>query len=295
MALSHHRTLIDPGWQRLVFTLATLIALVLIGLNGLLVVQSELFDGILNTRTVAAAAAHFNTLEHRVHDLSFGLLYATGAAGLLTQLRNPRRNVAGLFMALSPWAALGLVFLLSDYWVPFGTQFQMYATAVFGGLTLSAVLLHPAGRDLFTTLRRTDLSRSMLAMAGGGGVPALIYAVTNVGLQRSEGPGNIHWQLGHYGFIAAISFTMVGLAVLAGLRPPGWRLAAWPAGMIPALLGVVSLLNPGVDSSFSGPWAWLAIAWGIGFITLAERTHRGDTTPLVGRRSKAEAAHELGG
>lgn len=278
MTLPHPARTKDLGWQRLLFTAALVLALLLIGLNGLLVVRSELFNDILNPRIVGAAAAHFNTVEHRIHDLTFGLLYSTGAIGLLTQIRSPRRHVGGLLMALLPWASLGLVFLLTSYWVAQGTQFQMYATAVYGGFTLSALLLHPGGRDLLRSFDKGASSKPMLAMAVAAGIPTLIFGAVNVGLQRSEDAANIHWQIGHYGFMAAISFTMVGLAIMASLRPFGWRIPAWAAGVLPTLFGVLSLLNPDVDSAFSLPWALLAIAWGVGFVAVAEHTHRGDDT-----------------
>lgn len=258
------------GWQRVVFSVAVSASLALLGLNGLLVVRASLFDGILNSGAVAGAASHFGSLDHRIHDVTFGLLYGPGIVGLAVQLRSPRRNVAAQVMALVPWAALGLVFLLTNYWLPFGTKFQMYATAAYGGLTLSALLLHPAGRNLLGALRPSRACRPMLSLVAGAAVPLLGFAAVNVGVQRQVARGDIHWQVGHYGFMAAIGITIVAVGVLSSLRPTGWRLSAWVAGGLAGLLGVLSLVYPESVSSFSPPWALAAIAWGAGFVAVAE-------------------------
>jgi hypothetical protein len=235
--------------QRIVFTLALLLILALLGLNGLLLWQPDVYDGILNPNITGAAAAHFTSLDHRMHDLAFTLLVTTGAVGLLAQLRSPRRNVAAQIMALIPWLSMAATFPLTNYWTPPGTAFPLYATAVYGGFTLSAVLLHPTGRDLVTSFRAARASRGMLALVAIAIGPLLALAWNNVSQQREEATGDAHWIMGHYGFVAALSLTILGAGVVASLRPTGWRLTAWVAGLLPALLGVLSLWYPDADSS----------------------------------------------
>jgi len=65
------------------------------------------------------------------------------------------------------------------------------------------------------------------------------------------------------------------VGLLASLRPDGWRLTAWVAGLLPALLGSVSLIYP-VTSSLSLPWALAAVAWGAGFVVMAERSRHAE-------------------
>ncbi len=275
MALTVRLRLVRRSWQRFVFTTAVLLALGLIGLNASLLLRPDLFEGILKQNVIGGAASHFKTSEHRVHDVAFGLLYGTGAVGLLAQLRAPKQEVAGQLMALIPRATLALIFPLTRYWLPFGTDFQMYATAVYGGFTLSAVLLHPSGGDLRGAFRHAPPNRRMLVLAGLAAVPLLASAVTNIGLQRNDASGDIHWQLGHYGFMAALSLTMLGVSVLASLRPAGSRVAWWSAGGLAILLGALSLGYPDVSSSLSSPWALASVAWGLAFITQAEFSSRG--------------------
>ncbi|MGH7429622.1 MAG: hypothetical protein ACREJ4_14880, partial [Candidatus Methylomirabilaceae bacterium] len=107
-------------------------------------------------------------------------------------------------------------------------------------------------------------------------VPLLAFASTNIGLQRTV--TNDHAALGHYGFMAAFSFTVIGVGLLASLRPDGWRLTAWVAGLLPALLGLASLVFPDLDSSLGLVWALAAMAWGVAFVAAAEFIRRAGRT-----------------
>jgi len=140
-------------------------------------------------------------------------------------------------------------------------------------------MLHPAGRHLFRSFRILRVNRAMLALVIIASVPLLAFASTNIGLQKTGAGGNEHFDLGHYGFMAAFSFTVIGVGLLASLRPDGWRLTAWVAGLLPALLGVTSFLYPDVDSSLGPVWALAAIAWGVVFVAAGElsREARGQT------------------
>lgn len=80
---------------------------------------------------------------------------------------------------------------------------------------------------------------------------------------------------GHYGFMAALVFTIIGVGILSSLRPGGWRLTAWVTAVLAVLLGLTSLVYQNADSSLDQIWAVAAIAWGVIFAVVASRT-RGD-------------------
>ncbi|MBI2648212.1 MAG: hypothetical protein HYW93_00960 [Thaumarchaeota archaeon] len=61
---------------------------------------------------------------------------------------------------------------------------------------------------------------------------------------------------------------------MASLRPDGWRLTAWVAGLLPALLGLASVVFPDLSSSLGLVWGVAAIAWGVGFVAAAELTRK---------------------
>jgi hypothetical protein len=271
--------------QRLGFTLVVLVTIGLFGFIGAVLFLPDLARGLVGPTAAGHAGQHFSTPSHRVHDLTFSFLFATAAVGLLAQLRNPSQNVAGQLMALIPWVGLALVIPLTNYWVPRGTGFQIIATVLFGGLTLSATMLHPAGRRLFGSFRISRMNRAMLAMVIVAAVPLLAFASTNIRLQRTGAGGDEHFDLGHYGFMTALSFTVIVLGLLASLRPDGWRLTAWVTGILPALLGLASLVYPDVNSSLGLVWALAAIAWGVMFVAVAELTQEPEGQRLLGSRA----------
>jgi hypothetical protein len=247
-----------------VFSVVVLVTLALFGFLGVVIIS-----GLLGLNAAAQAMGHFSTLSHRIHDLTFAFVLGTAAVGLVAQLPSPSKNAAGQVMALIPWVGLVLVFPLTNYWVAPGAGFVIAATAIFGALTLNAIIFHPTGRDLFRSFGVARVNRVMLAQVIIAAVPLLAFASTNIGLQRTV--TNDHAAAGHYGFMAAFSFTVIGVGLLASLRPDGWRLTAWVAGMLPVLLGLASLVFP-VDSSVAVVWAVAAIAWGVVFVAAAELT-----------------------
>ena len=242
------------------FFLVVLVTLGLLGLIGLMVLLMQLQPGFMGM-------AHGTEPHHRVHDLTFGFLLSPAVVGLLAQLRTPSRNVAGQLMALVPWIALLLAFLLATTWLVFAPA------PVLAALTLLATILHPARRDFLRSFNVARVNRVMLALVVIATVPLLAFASTNIGLQRTL--TNDHAALGHYGFMAAFSFTVIGIGLLASVRPPGWRLTAFVAGVLPALLGLASLLYPDNDSSLGSQWAVAAIAWGVIFVAGASFTGKG--------------------
>jgi hypothetical protein len=232
---------------------------------------------------------------HRVHDVTYGLLVTTSVVGVLAQLRRPARNIAGMVMALIPFAGLLLAAVFIDAGVIIERLDQdagllrrnpLYLIAA---VTLVAALLHPAGRDFFRSFSVSRVNWVMLALVGIAAVPLLSFASTNIRQQQTV--LDDHAGLGHYAFMAAFSFSVIGVGLLASLRPDGWRLTAWVTGLLTALLGLTSILYPDVASSLDLIWALAAIAWGVAFVAGAELTKDAEGPILVGSRglvSKSE-------
>ena len=260
--------------QRTAFSLVVLVTLGLIGFFGVVVLQPELFAGLLGQETAGHVSHHFREQHHRVHDLTFSFLVGTAGLGMVAQLRTPSKNVAGQVMALIPWGALGLASALTN------TPVRFAPFPVLAALTLLATILHPTRRDLFSSFTVSRVNRVMLALVIIAAVPLLALASTNIGLQRTV--ANDHAALGHYGFMAAFSVTVIGVCLLASLRPDGWRLTAWVAGLLPALLGLASVVFPDLDSSLGLVWALAAIAWGVVFVAAAELTQDAESPTLLG-------------
>lgn len=248
------------------FAVAVLITLALAGLIGLVTFLMILRPGFLGM-------AHFSDTGHRVHDLTYGFLFTAAVVGLMAQLRRPLNNVAGLLMALIPWVGLLLVAVLST---SLGVALSAERILVAAG-TVTAAALHPARGGLFRSLRIARVNRVMLGVVIVAAVPLIALASTNIGLQRSV--ADEHAAAGHYGFIAAFSLTVIGVGLLASLRPVGWRLTAWIAGLLPASLGLASVVYPDASSSLSQGWALAAIAWGAAFVAAASLTRDAEALP----------------
>jgi heme/copper-type cytochrome/quinol oxidase subunit 2 len=259
-----------------VFAFYVLATLGLAALFGVMIGVMQIQPGFLGM-------GHFTDPSHRTHELTYSLLVGVAIVGLLAQLRRPSKNVAAMLMALVPTVGLLLAAVLSgDLGVILSTERLLVAVG-----TVMAALLHPTGRELFRSISIARINRVTLALVVVAAVPLLAFATTNIGLQGSA--ADDHARAGHYGFMAAFGFTVIGVGLLASLRPDGWWLPAWVAGLLPISLGLISLMLPGNSSSLDPVWALAAIAWGVVFIAAAEFTQVAQhPTPLGARRLRSE-------
>jgi hypothetical protein len=242
------------------FALALLVTIAAAAFNGamvsLMVLEIDL-PGPFSQMT------HFQEPGHRVHDLTFGFIFLPAVVGILAQFRRPSKNVANQVMALIPSVGLLLTLVLAN-----NTRVLQPPWVIVGAAALIAMSLHPAGRGFFRSFSFSRVNWVMLALVIIAAFPLLVSASTNIGLQATI--TDDHAAAGHYGFMAAFGFSVIGIGLLASLRPDGWRLTAWVGGLLAALLGLTSLVYPDITSSLPTMWAIAALAWGVGFITAAE-------------------------
>ena len=270
------------GRRHPAFSVVLLISFALVGFIGVVLLKPGLIAGLLGHDMAGHISQHFRQPHHRVHDLTFSFLFGTAVVGMLAQLRRPSENVAGQVMALIPWVALGLASALSKTWIRFAPA------PLLGALALLAIILHPTGRNFFRSFRVPRVNLVMLALVIVAAVPLVAFASTNIGLQSAS--TNDHAALGHYGFMAAFSFTVIGVGMLASLRPDGWRLTAWAAGLLAVFLGTISVLLPNLDSSLGLAWGLAAIVWGVAFIAAGEFNRRREAT----RAPELPGSHDVG-
>jgi hypothetical protein len=261
------------------FVALVLLTLATAGFNALMVGLMALrLDELLPG--AFAEMGHFTELHHRVHDVTFAALFIPPVLGLLAQLRRPDGNVAGMLMAWIPSAALLIVAVVTFVQGGDLRVVQPPWLMVMAG-TLLATALHPAGSGFFRSFRRARISWGMLAFVGVAAVPLLWFAYSNIGLQASV--TDDHAAAGHYGFMAAFSLATLGVAALASVRPDGWRLAAWCAGVLPTVVAAASLASPEAASSIDLPWAVTAVAGAAMFVVVAELRARGQRHPATAR------------
>lgn len=91
---------------------------------------------------------HFTDQVHRVHDLTFGLLFLPSVVGILAQFRRPSKNIAGQVIALIPSIGLLLTLLLTAVFENDTSVLQPPWVTVMAA-AFFATILHPAGREFF--------------------------------------------------------------------------------------------------------------------------------------------------
>lgn len=163
----------ELGGRRIAFSL---VVLVYLGFLGFINVMMFLPGNWMS------AMGHFDFFytgdtHDLVHELVFALVIGTAAVGLLSQLWKPKENFAGQLVALFAWVAMILIAALTNNWVP------QPLFIIFGGLTILATILHPAGRSLFNWLSAARINRTLLALVIIAAVPLTVLAFTNIGLQ----------------------------------------------------------------------------------------------------------------
>jgi len=201
-----------------------------------------------------------------VTDLGYGALVGVILTfGLLTQLRNPERKIAGMQQA-----ALVIPALL------IGSALARDAQNVIPSLILLPALgillaLHPV-RDEF--LRRgSSPSLVLLTVAIVAGIPLVAYAL-DMAAQARELSGPRH-HVQRLSTMAALAIAILLTGLLAALRTRGWRVPAWCAGIAAFVLGLASMIFPDQTGSEGRWWAGIAIASGALFVSVAEWEARG--------------------
>ncbi len=213
-------------------------------------------------------------ISHRVHEITFGALFAVVFVGVVSQLRHPERNVAGMQQAILAVGVLTAVELLASE-----SADPLLLVYVLPVLVLA--VLHPARRRLLWP----PLAPSGWQLAVGlAAVPALeAMSSDELDLASRQVGGHVE----HWGAMAAFALTVIGLLLLAGLRPPGWRVPAWTAVGVMTIYAATSIAYPDDASSAvlrTEPWVVLALVWAVVYALVIQRSprRRGGSAPAEG-------------
>ena len=197
---------------------------------------------------------------HRLHNvagvLGFGLLLG---GSLLVMARDPE-SIGPFWVATASGVATTLAGLISGDFIS-----GIYYTAPIGIVII--VALHPDRGALFD-VEGVDMPTFALALAAA--VPAVVFALTQAELQRNGAVSDPHVEFHHYSGMASYALALPLAAFAASLRVHGRRAAAWIVGVVGAGLGVASLVLRDRPGAFDTLWAWLALAWGVALVGLAE-------------------------
>jgi hypothetical protein len=207
---------------------------------------------------------------HLIHNLGGLAVYGVVlGAGLLVLGARPDGNAA-TFQGLG-LAAIGAIVggVLADDLV----EGLWFAPAV---VVVVLLALHP---DRASLLRAGRPRLGLVVLAIAAASPLVAYALTQARLQSEGVEANPHVEMHHYGGMAAGSLMLVLFAFAAGLGARGWRVTAWLAGIAILVIAVASLAFGDRESALRTVWAWLAFAWGIAFVGVAEISSEGGPRP----------------
>jgi hypothetical protein len=196
---------------------------------------------------------------HAVHNAVVGsLLLVLSAPPVIRVARFPERALRPLVIlaavAVAGLATMAMSLTLDPFTLPF-----VVLIGVLWAIVPDRVGAVPAGRP----------SLVMLAVVVVGAVPLVMYALGQAELQRtdlfSEHTAFFHWvETSFY----AIAILLLGF--LAALRPDGFRLASWMAGLALAILGGASVLLGQHASALPEPFGWAALVAGLAFVAIGE-------------------------
>ena len=221
---------------------------------------------------------------HRIHELSFSLIFWGLTIGVGLQLWKPVKREAPMLQALAVLAAFLFIDLVSG-------SFDAEAIPIMVASAL-LVLLHPARQGLFR-FSRPDAAMTGLSILAV--IPGAFFILDHIAIQRLDIPGDVHAEFGHWSSMAVFATVIVLWGLIGSTDRTGWRTTAWLAGVSAAAYGLASLVFPIVASASGTGWAIAAIAWGVGYITLTERrarsrTHQGvDVLSGVGKEGDQRA------
>ena len=243
--------------------------------------------------------------SHRVHEISFGVIFVISLIGLLAQVRSTPAKVAPMQQVAVPILVLIITELLvSGVGPETGMIFLL-----FGVPPILLAILHPSRRQVFKPTPQP--SGALVTLAVLLAVPGLIFAVAQIqaGVEAAELGAPVFQRLdvpddatpaefeqaiteifddlgipeeqretiqhsGHWSAMAAFAIGLVVLAFLVAIRVRGFRLTAWSVGVAVAYYGIVSLATPDDASSAGLFGGLLCLLWGAAFVALAEREAR---------------------
>jgi uncharacterized membrane protein YhaH (DUF805 family) len=148
--------------------------------------------------------------------------------------------------------------------------------------------IHP-GSALLQVPRPHDRPMTLLWLLAA--VPALIYSFDQIGLQTSGVAADPHWANLHYQMVAEYGIHLTLVALLGATALGGWRITAWWAASMAALMGAAFIVYPNATSSGGAGWGVLLVAWAIAYAIATERRARVDRAQPKRARHDADAEY----
>jgi hypothetical protein len=198
-----------------------------------------------------------DNISHKVHEVTFGALFAIIFVGVLVQLRAASRNFAGLLQAAIAAVILSIVITITTGWE--------WTTLLYLVPLGAMVWLHPNRVDVIR-YRLQPHTRMVALMA------LITYSFLDASVREfTKAANEVREHQSHWGGMAAFALTLLIIGFLAALRIHGWPIMALTTGLSVILYAAVSLSNRFDASARPGATGIFAILWGLAFLAVARR------------------------
>ena len=198
--------------------------------------------------------------EHKVHDLGYGAVAGLLVAlPFLLQAWSPERKPAVMQGAAAAGLGLALGYGLGGQPV-----FALVPIVI-------AVLLwwfHPSRGQPMRLGGRPHPAMAALAVLAA--IPLVMFAIDQAAIQRACIEADQHCREFHYAGMAALSFAIPLVALVASFRSVGWRTVARLVAAAAAVFGLSAVLFPEVGSSVGTTWGAVALGGAVVFLAVAQ-------------------------
>jgi hypothetical protein len=194
-----------------------------------------------------------------VHVVGALCLFAIVSVGIAVALASSRSSISAVRQVVAVAVAMLVAAAIVGDPDNYGGQAGPFDLAYMIWLAppLIFAVVHPARRRVATE-HRWNITVLLVAVVIAG--PLLMYGLDEALLQRNSWPPksdphhNSHWFT-----MAALSFTMALLALVAAWGGAGRHVAGYAAAAALAIVGVVSAVYPDMPSSFGRGWGVAAV------------------------------------
>lgn len=221
----------------------------------------------MNLLVIGWFADFEDAASHRVHEVSIGALFALGFVGVLGHLRRTNRTTGAIQAVITLTVAAGVI-TTSTGFEPLSLAYLLPP--------IGLIVLDPEWRRIVTPT--LDRSARLLIFA------AILLVILGPELVANFGKATllVFGHESHWGAMAAFTVAVTLLAFIAGMGPPGWRLAAWSSVVVVTVSAVVSMAFRYDASALGVSHAIAALLWagGFGATVLIVGAHDPDRIPL---------------
>lgn len=221
----------------------------------------------MNLLVIGWFADFEDAASHRVHEVSIGALFTLGFIGVLGHLRRANRTTGAIQAVITLTIAAGVI-TASTGFEPLSLAYLLPP--------LGLIVLDPEWRLIVTP--KLDRSARLLIFAA----LLLVILGPEVVTNFKKATLLVFGHESHWGAMAAFTVAVTLLAFIAGMRPPGWRLAAWSSVGVVTVSAVVSMAFRYDASALGVSHAIAALLWAGGYATtvLMVGAHDPDRFPV---------------